>query len=78
MGGRRVDLGQNFRDRIALAVGGHAGGGHGGVVRPDRAVVIAHRIEAGLSDLQRADAPARAELGGQQAFGDASRAFKRR
>ena len=78
VGGRSVDLGQDLRDRIALAVSRHAGGGHGGVVRPNRPVVIAHRIEAGLSDLQRADAPAGAELGGQQAFGDASRTFQRR
>ena len=66
MGGGGVNLAQQEGHRIALSVLGHAGRRQRGVMRPDRAVVIAHRIEARLTLRQSPHAPAGAELGRQQ------------
>ena len=78
MSGRAVDLAQQHGDRSPLAVTGHPRRRQGRVVRPDRAVMIAHRIEAGLSLGQGPQAPARTELGRQHPPRHLSRPFVRR
>src|SRR5262249_58751776 len=45
------------------------------VVRPDRSVVIGHRIVAGFAQRDGADAPAGEEMRPQQVDGDAARAI---
>ncbi len=78
MHGRLEQVGQQLDHPVPLAVVGHAGHADGGVVRPDRAVVIGHRIEARLAHGQGADAPAAVEGGREQLFGDPLGPFRRR
>ena len=56
--GRRRQPLEQPRRRGAVAVAGEAEADQRVVVRPDRAVVVAHRVVAGLGRRQRADAPA--------------------
>ena len=69
MGGRGVEFAQHQGHGVALAVMRHARHAHGGVVGPDRTVVVGHGIEARLTAGQGAQAPACSEPGGQQPFG---------
>ena len=61
------DLAGHLAGRVVVAGALHAQRNQGVVVRPDGAVVVAHRVEAGGVARERADAPAAQHVVGQQA-----------
>src|SRR6184192_3707363 len=61
--GRRDHLRDRPRGARLVAVARHPGRGERGVVRPDRAVLVAHRVVVLGARAPRADAPAAREVG---------------
>src|SRR6266705_6268433 len=51
------ETGKNLQCALLESIGGHPGCDKGIVVRPDRSIVVRHRIEAGLSGCHGSDAP---------------------
>src|SRR6185295_11193653 len=60
---------KNFQCALFEAVGGHTGCDKGIIVRPNRTVMIRHRIEAGLSCCDGSDPPAVKELLAHEGLG---------
>src|SRR6185295_3421294 len=73
---RRIEQAfEHLRDRALVAIARKPERDQRVVVRPDRAVVIRHRIVARLAARDRTDAPAREEARAEQSVRDALRAI---
>ena len=51
------ETGKNLQGALFESVGGHPGCNEGIIVRPDRSIVVRHRIEADLSSCDGSDTP---------------------